>query len=417
MAEKFDPYHVWLGIPPEEQPPNHYRLLGLRSFEPNPDVIENLADQRMTHLRTFQTSKNAALSQKLLNEVSAARVCLLNSKTKQQYDQQLRTSLAAAAKPPAPPASLPVATPLAARVAPPPAATAPQTPIALNSPGTAAAPSPSPAKLSGVQPKRLSPPIVAAVVAITLVLALGVGFIVMNSTGGTTADRGSDPGDSHGSSSDKASNAQQASKQATLKLNVAPADRAGVSVLVDDVLAKPPGTDVWELPVAAGQHHVKAVRPGYMPFEATVSTAAGERLSIDPNWQAIPKVVIRWPEADRSGGHLFIDNEEKPIASPELEFLLSPGHHLLRIVRPGFRMQTGTFELAAGDPLHTIVPVWTPVPAPIKRDPAKVASVSPTPMPPSTNTAPKPAPPPSNTAPEKSATNADIKSLKAARSG
>ena len=30
LQEKFDPYHIWLGIPPEEQPPNHYRLLGCR---------------------------------------------------------------------------------------------------------------------------------------------------------------------------------------------------------------------------------------------------------------------------------------------------------------------------------------------------------------------------------------------------
>ena len=27
MADDFNPYHVWLGIPPEEQPANHYRLL------------------------------------------------------------------------------------------------------------------------------------------------------------------------------------------------------------------------------------------------------------------------------------------------------------------------------------------------------------------------------------------------------
>ena len=29
----FDPYHEWMGIPPSEQPPNHYRLLGLSEFE------------------------------------------------------------------------------------------------------------------------------------------------------------------------------------------------------------------------------------------------------------------------------------------------------------------------------------------------------------------------------------------------
>ena len=29
MKQSFDPYHKWLGIPPEDQPPHHYRLLGV----------------------------------------------------------------------------------------------------------------------------------------------------------------------------------------------------------------------------------------------------------------------------------------------------------------------------------------------------------------------------------------------------
>lgn len=29
MPDRFDPYHQWLGIPPKDQPPNHYRLLGV----------------------------------------------------------------------------------------------------------------------------------------------------------------------------------------------------------------------------------------------------------------------------------------------------------------------------------------------------------------------------------------------------
>ena len=52
MSDQFDPYHVWLGIPPEEQPPNHYRLLGLRPLETNADVISNALDQRRAFLRS-----------------------------------------------------------------------------------------------------------------------------------------------------------------------------------------------------------------------------------------------------------------------------------------------------------------------------------------------------------------------------
>ncbi|MEA1950961.1 MAG: hypothetical protein U9N87_06220, partial [Planctomycetota bacterium] len=86
----FDPYHQWLGIPPAEQPPDHYRLLGILQFEDDPTVIENAADRQMAHLKTFQTGPRSADSQRLLNEVAAARVCLLSPDKKEAYDQQLR---------------------------------------------------------------------------------------------------------------------------------------------------------------------------------------------------------------------------------------------------------------------------------------------------------------------------------------
>ncbi|MDD3897319.1 MAG: hypothetical protein PHU04_05805, partial [Candidatus Peribacteraceae bacterium] len=89
---RFDPYHKWLGIPPDEQPPNLYRLLGIRPFESDPDVISNAADRHMRTLKDFQTGPNSALSQKLLNEVAAARVCLLNPARKQAYDRGLQES-------------------------------------------------------------------------------------------------------------------------------------------------------------------------------------------------------------------------------------------------------------------------------------------------------------------------------------
>ncbi|MCI0357899.1 MAG: hypothetical protein L0211_05345, partial [Planctomycetaceae bacterium] len=96
MASSFDPYHKWLGIPPEEQPPHHYRLLGIKPFETDPDVVESAADQRMRHLRSLAAGKNGALSQKLLNEISAAKVCLLNAAQRAEYDAQLKLKLAPA---------------------------------------------------------------------------------------------------------------------------------------------------------------------------------------------------------------------------------------------------------------------------------------------------------------------------------
>ncbi len=74
----FDPYHVWLGIPPAEQPPSHYRLLAIAPLEDSPDVIENAADRQMAHVRRAATGKHADASQKILNEIAAARRCLLD---------------------------------------------------------------------------------------------------------------------------------------------------------------------------------------------------------------------------------------------------------------------------------------------------------------------------------------------------
>ncbi len=108
-AEKFDPYHKWLGIPPEEQPADHYRLLGIKLLESDPDVISNAADKQMAHIRSFQAGQHAALSQQLLNEISTARVSLLNPKNKADYDAALQVDLAkkqAASLPPPPQADV-----------------------------------------------------------------------------------------------------------------------------------------------------------------------------------------------------------------------------------------------------------------------------------------------------------------------
>ena len=93
-ANTFDPYHRWLGIPPKHCPPNHYRLLGIDAFEDDVDVIESAADRQMAHVRSFQTGQHAKLTQQILNELSTAKICLLNSEKKAAYDKQLRTLLA-----------------------------------------------------------------------------------------------------------------------------------------------------------------------------------------------------------------------------------------------------------------------------------------------------------------------------------
>lgn len=100
MSEAFDPYYKWLGIPADEQPANYYRMLGLRLFEHDRDVIESAADRQMAHVRTFQAGPYSALSQMLLNELSAVRLCLLTPDHKAAYDAALRRQIDAASSVP-----------------------------------------------------------------------------------------------------------------------------------------------------------------------------------------------------------------------------------------------------------------------------------------------------------------------------
>src|ERR1700735_3863255 len=97
MPDAFDPYLRWLGIRDPQRPPNHYRLLGLDLFENDSDVIAVAADRQMAHMRTFQTSQFARLAQRVLNELAAARICLLKPEKKAVYDALLKKQLGAAA--------------------------------------------------------------------------------------------------------------------------------------------------------------------------------------------------------------------------------------------------------------------------------------------------------------------------------
>ena len=98
MSEGFDPYYRWLGIPPKEQPPNHYRLLGLELFEADPALINSFALRHASFLRNITDGPHLAAAQRLLNELAAARRCLLDPQRKAAYDDDLRTRRAAAGR-------------------------------------------------------------------------------------------------------------------------------------------------------------------------------------------------------------------------------------------------------------------------------------------------------------------------------
>jgi hypothetical protein len=102
MSDSFDPYHKWLGIPKEDQPANHYRLMGLRDFESDPDVIDVAANKQMVFLHSCATGDRAELAEQLQNEITTARLCLLNAEKRAAYDESLRETKPGPKSPPRP---------------------------------------------------------------------------------------------------------------------------------------------------------------------------------------------------------------------------------------------------------------------------------------------------------------------------
>ncbi len=99
MSEQFNAYRKWLGIPPEQQPPNHYQLLGIGEYESDPDVIENAADRQMAHVRTFQSGPHSDDSQRILNEITQAKLCLLKPDSRAAYEAKIRSQKPVTAPP------------------------------------------------------------------------------------------------------------------------------------------------------------------------------------------------------------------------------------------------------------------------------------------------------------------------------
>ena len=89
MAESFDPYHKWLAIPAEDQPPSHYRLLAIELGEGDAEVIANAADQRISHLRILEMGEQGDAAAALITEIQAARDCLLDAERRAAYDAKL----------------------------------------------------------------------------------------------------------------------------------------------------------------------------------------------------------------------------------------------------------------------------------------------------------------------------------------
>ena len=89
MPESSNPYLKWLGIRSNENPIDHYRLLGIERFENDTEVIKIAAERQDGHVRKYMEGKEAKAAKRILAEIEIAKSCLLNSDLKADYDRQL----------------------------------------------------------------------------------------------------------------------------------------------------------------------------------------------------------------------------------------------------------------------------------------------------------------------------------------
>ncbi len=344
MTDNFDSYYIWLGIPPDEQPPNHYRLLAINQFETNLDAIESAADRQMAHLRTFQSGKHGAMSQRLLNEVAIAKINLLDPRKKVVYDERLRSqwaNMAAAAEPPPEPPG-----PAASRRANPPVAerlgdegftnesrgepTAVATDDAADWDDMLGAAASSTSQIhktgsrkstvagqstsshaSSTTASRKLPAWVIAGPIVGVLFVLGICAYLNN--------RPEPPPE----------------KNAFLVLDWRPTDRRGLALFVDDERIPPTGIDPWEITLTPGQHHIVARRTGYKPQEITVTAESQGRVHVGgAAWRPRATLAINWPVADRGGAELKIDGIQQSFGEKQpLEIAVDPGEHTIDLRR------------------------------------------------------------------------------------
>jgi hypothetical protein len=275
MAERFDPYHKWLGIPPSQQPPHHYRLLGLEAFEADRDVIESAANQRMAYLQELAVGEHLKESQQLLNEVAAARRCLLNAQQKAAYDAQLRASLPAGG--PAPPVWTVSDGDREADLAALPSARRAGSRGAAAGAGAKASASRAALAKSRSGQKQTDSLFTWLAVGIGAAVLLGAGAILLSLN--ATAPRPTTP------------TPAAPRTEVTFRWDIRHRQQA---VLVIDGKARTvPETEEFTLPLAPGKHDFVFRRDGFQDNKESVTLRAGEprKVEVGQWYKPLPRVV------------------------------------------------------------------------------------------------------------------------------
>ena len=344
---EFDPYHRWLGIRPEEQPADHYRRLALARFEDDPEVIRDAAERQMGHVRRYALGEHRKASQKILNELAAAKACLLDERKKAKYDEQLRERITAAEEEP-----LPIAEPDAD--ASPPPARIPAMAVYGGEPSAfskTVSGSPTGRRHRDALGRWASPTGIGAAVAgacILIVLALW-----------TVAQRRPNAGDTEAvgpnvagltskppSADGKPESPSAPPKDTSLAFSWALSERDDARLWIDDDAKRLPedGDEPLCFPVSPGKHTVKVERQGFEPIDVSdIQVSEGESTPVFLRWHPLPQeatVVFSWPPSERTNAALWIDGQPKSFADDGdvmLRFAVTPATHSIRVEREGFK--------------------------------------------------------------------------------
>jgi len=321
MPREFDPYHRWLGIPPEEQPPDHYCLLGLVTYESDPEVIRDAAERQMAHVRRYGLGKHSQLSQEILNELASAKACLLDPVKKAEYDIALRDRYEQRVRgtPPSPLQPSEVSGPR-------PATTSSSTQAPHGDPGRSAAGSGGRRWAALLRPLRLH-----ARLVLTLGLAVTCGVVLWKVLLSGREELG----------------------ETRLVLDWPEEERAGATLTIDGSATTPvPAHGPLEYPLEPGNHMLVGKRPGFNPSVMTVKMDQGTTKEIRPVWIILPPPPERAPRlmpvADQTVG-----------AGTKLEFtvlLQDPGTSRGRL---RYRLGPGAPPGAGIDPEKGVFS-WTP---------------------------------------------------------
>ncbi len=312
MSKEFDPYYKWLGIPPKDQPPHHYRLLGIEVFEPDVEVIDAAANRLMAYLQDLSHGEDAAAAQKILNEISSARVCLLDKKRKTDYDTRLKAKtqpqrrLAKAApvavaspasqapKPPPPPATTPA-------IAPPPSPVFRTADVRPLNTGTNQADNDR-----DEQPRyrKRKPNVVVPILVVSLavvgIIVAGVALLSDRKRQAANPDAGPPNTNTRVQVSTTPSNANPnrtpvdntpqgfIPDSATLDLQWRPNDRKAATLTINGEKTNFEPTGFLTFKVLPGENEIKVTRKGFKPFVRKLDLRPGQYERIEVKLEKQP---------------------------------------------------------------------------------------------------------------------------------